>query len=433
MFSKAINAFLLSLVATAGFSWFMWSLCQPSKKVADNAGVEHIKSLVSTGDEGDVEEAGLLPPIFESDKATSAKSVASVRAVNAYPKLTFDSPVEYTHANDGSNRVFVVEQVGRIKMFDNNPDVTSSQTYLDIRNKVAYGGEMGLLGLAFHPKFKENGFFFVNYTKNNPRETIVSRFKASSTNASQVDPNSEVILFRFKQPYSNHNGGKVLFGPDGYLYVATGDGGSGGDPQNNGQDRSSWLGKILRVDVNSTEKGHYGIPADNPFANNKEGLREELFAYGLRNPWRISFDEKGQLWAGDVGQNEIEEVDIITKGGNYGWRVKEGREDYKAEGNSTPKNLIAPIWQYPHRDGNISITGGIVYRGAQNPSLRGKYVYADYASGRVWALTPNGTKSASNQEIVPRAGAISAFGEDQKNELYLCDLGEGKILKLVEN
>ncbi|GAB4045120.1 hypothetical protein GCM10028810_15020 [Spirosoma litoris] len=190
----------------------------------------------------------------------------------------------------------------------------------------------------------------------------------------------------------------------------------------------------MRVDVNSTDKGQYGIPSDNPFKGNTNGYREEIFAYGLRNPWRISFDEKGQLWAGDVGQNAIEEVDIITKGGNYGWRVKEGNADYTAQGNTVnAADLKAPIWQYSHDKGDVSITGGFVYRGSINQTLIGKYIYADYASGRVWALTPNGTTSAINQEIVSSAGAISAFGEDQKKELYLCDYGGGKILKLMPN
>ncbi|GAB3964890.1 PQQ-dependent sugar dehydrogenase [Spirosoma terrae] len=418
MFGKAINALLISLVATAGFSWFLWSLCQPDKTAVSDSPVAIT---------ADVKEAGILPTSFISHEP----KVATIQVVDAYPKLKFDSPVDYTHASDGTNRVFVVEQSGRIKVFDNNAATSSAQTYLDIRNHVAYGGEMGLLGVAFHPKFKENGYFFVNYTKNNPRETVVSRFKASSVDASQVDPKSEVVLFTFKQPYANHNGGKVVFGPDGYLYVSTGDGGSGGDPQNNGQDRKSWLGKILRIDVNGTAKGNYSIPADNPFATNKEGFLEEIYAYGLRNPWRISFDEQGRLWAGDVGQNEIEEIDLITKGGNYGWRLKEGRDNYKPAENQTPKNLIGPIWEYSHRNGDVSITGGMVYRGTQTPSIKGKYVYADYASGRVWALTADGSKATSNFELVPRSGAISAFGEDQKHEMYLCDLG-GKILKLVE-
>ena len=407
MLSKTIIAFLISLTATSGVAWMVAAACQSS---------DQSNSMTT-----------------DSTSSTNTGTLAA-KVVNAYPKLTFSSPVEYTYANDGTNRVFVIEQEGKIRVFENDANTATAGTYLDIRNKVASGGEMGLLGLAFHPDFKQNGFFYVNYTKNNPRETIVSRFKASSANASQVDPASEVILFRFAQPYSNHNGGKVLFGPDGFLYVSTGDGGSGGDPQNNGQNKSSWLGKILRVDVNSTQKGHYGIPADNPFKGNNKGYREEIFAYGLRNPWRISFDDEGRLWAGDVGQNKIEEVDIITKGGNYGWRVKEANADFNAKDNTVNEaELIPPVYQYSHSNGDISITGGVVYRGSANPSLRGKYIFADYASGRIWALTPNGTKTATAQELMAQAGAISAFGEDQKKEIHLCDLGTGKILKLVGN
>ncbi|WP_461117331.1 PQQ-dependent sugar dehydrogenase [Spirosoma jeollabukense] len=393
-------------MATSGGTWLLTSACQPAKQ----------------------------PDLMIQDSTGSSTGNLAAKVVNAYPKLTFSDPIEYTHANDGTNRVFVVEQAGRIRVFENDASTSSAGTYLDIRSKVSSGGEMGLLGLAFHPDFKQNGFFYVNYTKSNPRETIVSRFKAASATTSEVDPGSEVILFRFDQPYANHNGGKVLFGPDGYLYVSTGDGGSGGDPQNNGQNRSSWLGKILRVDVNSTEKGQYGIPKDNPFKGNSNGYREEIFAYGLRNPWRVSFDEKGQLWAGDVGQDKIEEVDIVRKGGNYGWRIKEANADYKTSGtNVNAADLIPPIWQYSHDKGDVSITGGAVYRGSANPALRGKYIYADYASGRVWALTQNGTSAATNQEIISRAGSISAFGEDQKNELYLCDYASGKILKLMGN
>ncbi len=403
MFSKALITFAVSLAATSGVAALLSFACQRTDQSAA-VGPDSIA-------------VGMAP--------------MALKVVNAYPKLTFSAPVEYTHANDGTNRVFVVEQAGRIRVFDNNEDASSAGTYLDIRNKVEYGGEMGLLGLAFDPKFRDNGFFYVNYTKNNPRETVVSRFKASSTNALTVEPGSEVILFRFNDPYANHNGGKVLFGPDGYLYIATGDGGSGDDPQDNGQDRGSWLGKILRVDVNGTDKGNYGIPTDNPFRGKQDGGREEVYAYGLRNPWRISFDDKGQLWAGDVGQNRLEEVDIVTKGGNYGWRVKEGRANHLSSAKGNASNAIEPIWQYSHDNGDVSITGGLVYRGPSNPALRGKYVYADFASGRVWALTPNGTKAAGNQEIVTRAGSISAFGEDQKNEMYLCDLGSGHILKLA--
>ena len=404
MLTKAITTFLISLVATSGVAWMLASACQSKQE---------------TG-------------IMVVDSTGTNPGLAAIKAVNAYPGLTFTSPVDYTYANDGTNRVFVVEQAGRIRVFENDAKTTSAGTYLDIRSKVSSGGEMGLLGLAFHPDFKTNGFFYVNYTKSNPRETVVSRFKASS--ATEVDAGSEVVLFTFEQPYANHNGGQVLFGPDGYLYVSTGDGGSGGDPQNNAQDRTSWLGKILRVDVNSTGKGQYGIPNDNPFKGNTNSYREEIFAYGLRNPWRISFDGKGQLWAGDVGQNKIEEVDVVTKGGNYGWRVKEATADFNAKDNKADgATLIPPIWEYNHDKGDVSITGGYVYNGTATPALAGKYIYADFASGRVWALTSNGTGAATNQEIISGAGSISAFGQDQKKELYMLDYSSGTIKKLTVN
>lgn len=357
MFSKAISALTLSLAATAGFSWLVATICEPSESA------DVVRNAVR-----DVKQASLAPALGGlTDKAPG------VRAVNAYPKLKFEAPVEYTSANDGTNRVFVIEQAGRIRVFVNDPNTATAGTYLDIRDKVAYGGEMGLLGLAFHPKFRENGYLFVNYTKDSPRETVVSRFKAATSGTNQIDPKSEVVLFTFRQPYANHNGGKVAFGPDGYLYVATGDGGSGGDPHNNGQNKTTWLGKILRVDVNSTQKGHYGIPNDNPFVG-KAGLLEEIYAYGLRNPWRFSFDEQGRLWTGDVGQNEIEEIDIVTKGGNYGWRVKEAAQPFKPSDPKPTDKLIDPIHEYKHGDDGNSVTGGHVYRGKAAPALRGKYI-----------------------------------------------------------
>lgn len=402
MIYKAISTLFLSLAATAGVSSLIAMAC---------------------GSETSDEES----------KRTVSSKVEVAQVVNAYPKLSFAQPVEFTHAGDGSNRVFVVEQEGRIRVFNNTSEVASAGTYLDIERRVKSGGEMGLLGLAFHPDFKQNGYFFVNYTKDNPRETVISRFKASSAGASTVDPSTETVLFTFRQPYANHNGGKILFGPDGYLYIATGDGGSAGDPQNNGQNLKSYLGKILRVDVNARDKGNYGIPKDNPFAANNNGEAAEIYAYGLRNPWRISFDPQGRLWAGDVGQNKLEEVDIIRKGGNYGWRVKEGRAQYDRDGKPQAA-VIDPVWQYSHDNGDVSITGGVVYRGASNGDLKGKYIYADYASGRVWALSVDGSPmggKATNQLLINRAGTISAFGEDARNELYLCDHAAGKILKLA--
>ncbi|MBO0929900.1 PQQ-dependent sugar dehydrogenase [Fibrella aquatilis] len=361
-------------------------------------------------------------------------AAATVRVVNAHPSLNFDAPVLYTYAPDGTNRMFVLEQAGRIKVVDQATNASNATTYLDIKNKVAYGGEMGLLGLAFHPNFKQNGFLYVNYTREgngHPRETVISRFKAPSANATQIDPATETILLTFRQPYANHNGGGTMFGPDGYLYISTGDGGSGGDPQNNAQNRTSLLGKMLRIDVNGTDKGNYGIPKDNPYVGNGEGFREEIYAYGLRNPWRFSFDKKGQLWVGDVGQNKLEEVDVVTKGGNYGWRIREALDGYKPTEKAADP-LIGPIHEYSHANGDLSITGGVVYEGKALPELANKYIFADYVSGRVWALTPTGSNKATNQTLIDRAGTISSFGEDRIGEVYLCDHAEGKILKLVK-
>ncbi|KAA0993017.1 PQQ-dependent sugar dehydrogenase [Dyadobacter aurulentus] len=365
---------------------------------------------------------------------------ASVReqawhAVEAFPKLKFESPVDLTHANDGSNRLFVLEQEGRVRVFDNKSDAAGAQVFLDIRKKVSFGGEAGLLGIAFHPDFKKNGYFFLNYTSkvSGKLETIVSRFQVSQSNPDQANPNSEAVLFRFEQPWDNHNGGAVKFGKDGYLYVSTGDGGFWGDPNNNGQNKGAWLGKILRVDVNSTAKGHYGIPADNPFRGNKERFREEIYAYGLRNPWRISFDdETNTLWAGDVGQNKREEIDIITKGGNYGWRRKESIDCYKPGKDCDEEGFIDPVLDLPQSNGEHSVTGGFVYRGKRLPELQGKYIFADYVSGRVFALETQNGKLVRNAVLLEKVFQVSAFGEDAEKELYLCSHSSGKILKLVK-
>lgn len=350
---------------------------------------------------------------------------------NAFPNLSFSRPVEFTHAGDGTNRVFVLEQEGKIRVFDNKVSTKSAGVYLDIQNKVSSEGEMGLLGLAFHPNFKQNGYFYVYYTKRKPLETIVARYKASSPTANTIDASTETILMKISQPYDNHNGGKLAFGPDGFLYISLGDGGAWGDQHNYAQNRTSLLGKILRIDVNKTEKGIYGIPADNPYVGNKEGFREEIFAYGLRNPWRFSFDAKtGQLWAGDVGQNEFEEIDIITNGGNYGWRLKEADRCYNPRKDCENGNLIDPIHQYPRSDG-VSITGGFVYRGSRVPLLQGKYLFADYSNGNIWALAFDGNKKTTNQLLTNEGGSVSAFGEDANRELFILDHYSGKIKRFA--
>ncbi|WP_296704664.1 PQQ-dependent sugar dehydrogenase, partial [Algoriphagus sp.] len=263
----------------------------------------------------------------QNEQENTPSLTGEITVVEAFPKLSFTRPVDFQHAGDNSNRVFVVEQRGVISVFQNDLETTEKTEFLKIENLVDdSGNEEGLLGLAFHPDYKSNGYFYVNYTATNPNRTVISRFSVSSSNPNQADGSSELVLLEFDQPFSNHNGGQISFGPDGYLYIAVGDGGSGGDPRGNGQNRKSLLGSILRIDIDRTEGSkNYAIPSDNPFANNNLGFKEEIYAYGLRNPWRFSFDSaNGQLWVGDVGQNKYEEVDIIKKGGNYGWNSMEG-------------------------------------------------------------------------------------------------------------
>jgi glucose/arabinose dehydrogenase len=354
----------------------------------------------------------------------------TIGSKDIFPALTFSLPVDMKQAPGDSSRFFIVEQGGVIKVFSNTADVQTSNTFLDIKSKVRSGGERGLLGLAFHPDFKTNGYFFINYTSGNPLKTVIARYKAGTSD--RVDPASEAILFTFNQPYDNHNGGSMQFGKDGFLYIATGDGGSGGDPQNNAQNLKSHLGKILRVDVNGTGKGNYSIPADNPYATSTAGFLPEIYAYGLRNPWRISFDmTSDRLFAGDVGQNEREEIDIITKGGNYGWRMKEGVDCYNPSSNCNAQGLIDPVHDYSQSNGDRSITGGYVYRGRSIPSLAGKYIYGDYVSGRIWALETDGNAKKSNALLMENKGAISSFGQDNSGEVYYLNYGEGKVMKLV--
>ena len=355
----------------------------------------------------------------------------NLAVVEAFPSLSFERPVDFQHANDNSKRLFVVEQRGVISVFENDPKASAKSEFLSIESKVDdSGNEEGLLGLAFHPDYKSNGFFYVNYTANNPNRTVISRFKVSASNPNQADPASEMILLEFDQPYSNHNGGQLAFGPDGYLYIAVGDGGSGGDPQGNGQNRNTLLGTILRIDVDKSEGSKsYSIPSDNPFVGSSEGFQKEIYAYGLRNPWRLSFDsETGELWVGDVGQNKYEEIDIIKKGGNYGWNTMEGFHCFNSS-NCNTEGLELPVWEYDRSRGDISITGGYVYRGSAIQQLKGLYIYADYVSGRIWSLDMTNSNSPVNTELFDTDFPISSFGVDENQELYLCGFDD-KIYKL---
>jgi glucose/arabinose dehydrogenase len=344
----------------------------------------------------------------------------------AFPNLSFSNPLFLTNSGDGSNRIFVVEQVGVIKVFPNNSSVSTAKVFLNITDRVTSGGEMGLLGLAFHPSYESNGYFYVNYTADNPRRTIISRFQVTS-NPDSADKISEIEILTFSQPYSNHNGGWIGFGPnDGYLYIGTGDGGSSGDPQNYAQPINTLLGKILRIDIVGGTP--YAIPPTNPFVDSTNvQVRKEIFAWGLRNPWRCSFDSNtGWLWAGDVGQGTWEEVDIIENGKNYGWRCYEGNHTYNTAGCNYPE-YIFPVWEYSHSVG-FSITGGYVYRGPNMPELTGKYIFADYGTRKVWALSYNGITPATNELLLTAPSSVTSFGEDEFKELYITSFS-GKIYK----
>lgn len=354
----------------------------------------------------------------------------SVALVDAFPGLRFASPVFVTAPPGDTGRLFVVEQAGRVRVFPHRPDATSSdvRTFLDIATRVRSGGELGLLGLAFDPSYATNGRFYVHYTTDSGGlglRSVFARYQVTSD--PDVASATETILFSVAQPYENHNGGMLAFGPDGFLYGALGDGGSGGDPQNHAQNRNSMLGKLFRIDVNGTSHGAYGVPADNPFVG-VAGTRAEIWAYGLRNPFRFSFDRgTGRLFAADVGQNRFEEIDVIVRGGNYGWRQYEGNDVYSADG--VPGPFVFPIHVYPRSSGTV-VTGGYVYRGTRVPFLVGHYVYADFGSGRVWALAYDGTSATANVQVAQQDG-LSSFGEDAAGEVFACDLYQGRILALA--
>jgi glucose/arabinose dehydrogenase len=334
-------------------------------------------------------------------------------------------PILLTHAGDGSNRIFVPTQQGVIHVFANDPGADKTTVFADLSDRVTYKdneNEEGLLGLAFHPKYKETGEFFVYYTssKLKPHTSVISRFRVSKSDANKADAMFEEELMQIPEPYWNHNGGTLCFGPDGYLYIALGDGGAADDPHGNGQNASTLLGSILRIDVDHKENGkNYAIPKDNPFAGQKDKA-QEIYAIGLRNPWRIAFDrETGHLWCGDVGQNLWEEIDIITNGGNYGWSLREGTHPFGPVSSEGRTDLIEPIWEYDHQTGK-SITGGVVYRGKKLPELAGKYIYADYVSGRIWALHYDEVKKEviTNEGIPSEMMPVMSFGEDEQGEVY---------------
>src|SRR6266850_407020 len=355
---------------------------------------------------------------------SSAASVTTQMVANNLPYL-----VDIQHPGDGSGRLFLVLQTGRIMVYDGTQVLATP--FLDISNLVSFGGEQGLLGLAFHPHYSNNGFFFVNYTDTSGN-TVIARYVVSAA-ADVADPDSATTLLTVTQPYSNHNGGQIRFGPDGFLYVALGDGGSGGDPQNYAQNLQSLLGKLLRLDVDSASP--YGIPVNNPFVTDASA-RHEIWTWGLRNPWRFSFDRQtGDLFIADVGQNNWEEINFqpagVPGGRNYGWRRMEGLHCFNPTSSCNDASLMLPILEYPHSLG-CSVTGGFRYRGSTLSDYIGTYFFGDYCTGRIWGATPNIDGIWTATQIVETGLSISTFGEDSNGEIYLANYGaNGGLYRLV--
>jgi glucose/arabinose dehydrogenase len=340
----------------------------------------------------------------------------------------FRRPVYVTGPNDGTNRLFIVEQYGKIYILESNLQLRDT-LFLDVGGLLSVeGNEQGLLGLAFHPQYAENGLFFINYTDVNG-DTAVVRYRVSDGDPNVADPNSGEFIIRINQPYPNHNGGGILFGPDGYLYIGMGDGGSAGDPQGNGQNPRALLGKMLRLDVDNGSP--YAIPPDNPFINDSS-FAPEIWAWGLRNPWRFSFDQAtGDLYIGDVGQNAWEEVSFQpadSQGGeNYGWNILEGAHQYS--GAVVPDGLVNPFFEY-NRSGGCAVTGGYVYRGRDLLELQGVYLFGDYCSGTIWASYREADNNWTTSLFMNTGMNISSFGEDDFGELYVVN-HSGSVNKLV--
>lgn len=366
---------------------------------------------------------------------------ATVTTEDPFPTTpAFTEPTKLLQAPGDGSRWFVLEKTGRVKVFNTATPATVT-TWLDFSAKVNTDSEGGMLGLAFHPLYPARREVFVAYTTGRPMQLVISRLILDQVAAPAAV--SEQVLLTIDKPYANHNGGDLAFGTDNHLYVSVGDGGSGGDPYNYAQNQTRLLGKILRLDVwdnTGWPNPRYAIPADNPHATNarcgpaaNSAACPELFAWGFRNPWRFSIDAAtGDLWAADVGQNAREEVDRVIRGGNYGWRCREGTAAYNSSGCPS-SGFIGPVHDYPHTDGNVSITGGTVYRGAGIPGLQGRYVFGDFSSGRIWALRDNGTGGYEADEIVDTSASISSFALGQDGELYFADYGSGRLQRLAGN
>ncbi|MGA1517376.1 MAG: PQQ-dependent sugar dehydrogenase [Phycisphaerales bacterium] len=368
-------------------------------------------------------------PAPAADTAASQDAIPSVRLVRVWPEAEIRRPTQILARPDREGSFVVLEQSGRIVSLDaSNESGADATVFMDLTDRVNFGSnEEGMLSLAFHPKFAENGRLFAYYTAKSPRRVVISEFKLDESGTKGV-PGSEKTILEIPQPFWNHNGGTLAFGPDGMLYAAIGDGGAAADPQGHGQNLGTLLASVVRIDVDDVPEGRaYGIPADNPFVD-RAGARPEIWAYGLRNVWRMSFDRKtGDLWAGDVGQNKYEEIDLVVKGGNYGWNRREGFHPFgRADGPEPADPFLDPVVEYPRNEG-VSVTGGHVYRGPAK-ALDGVYLYADYAMGTIWGLRRAADGSLVGPEVLVRrpGSLISSFGEANDGTLYITTFEGGE-------
>jgi len=359
-----------------------------------------------------------------------------INRVNAFPNLTFDKPVDIVAPPDGTDRLFVVEQFpGTITFFDNDPGATTKTVFLDLSDRVTQSEEGGVIALAFHPDYASNGHVFVTYAirVGGIQRSIVSRFTVDDDDPDELDLDSELELLNLNTFRENHTMHRLGFGPDGYLYVSVGDGGCCGDPDQNGQDLTTIQGSIVRLDIDNTDPGlNYAIPADNPFAGNSDGFVEEIFCYGLRNPWRFSFDSLGRLWIGDVGQDRREEISWASNGANLGWPIMEGFDCFPVQNPCDQTGLTLPLHQYPHgfdQNSGNSVTGGYVYEGWNCGALHAKYLFADFVSGNIWAMDFDNGGSLGVDNIVTSPRNWSCFGVDSQGEVYVASYFEGKIYR----
>jgi len=407
------------------FDYESWAPGEPNN--LDNE--DHVV-MWSGGGWNDDQGNKLFPGIIE---VTTSTQGPPVEVVNAFANLSFDLPVDLKDPGDGSGRLVVVEKRGVISIFANDPEASVKTPFLDLTDRVEEGEEFGILGVVFHPDYETNGHVYVSYTVSDPEiVSIVSRFTVSD-DPDVLDVDSEVVMLEVGQPIPNHNMHRLDFGPDGYLYVSVGDGGCCGDPLGVAQDLTDLKGSILRLDVDGALP--YEIPEDNPFAGNDEGWREEIFAYGLRNPWRFSFDAEGRLWCGDVGQDAWEEINWIESGGNYGWPIMEGLHCYDPPRGCEVEGLELPVWEHAHEfnpTGLFSVTGGHVFEGSTCARLSGKYVYGGFATGNIFAMAFDAGGAVEVETVVAFAGLlISGWGVDASGELYGLDYSGGRVFQLA--